>query len=225
MKLVFISVLLVNILFFTYHFFLSDGSNTLADIPIMDKTQIVLIKELDEAHLRKLKASSVLNSDILVASNEVADVCYTFGPFEKKLITDIRSELEYLYNKKLSFEIQTTSATIYYRIYIPPIKDDVEIEKALLKLSKNSLTDHYVMTVDGRKDAIALGVYKETATAEKIAAKAKAIGFSTTIEAITKDKDSLYRLNVYFKKSDNMDAYNQLLIQKKLKSIICANKT
>ncbi len=239
MKLVFVSVLIINILFFVYHFFFNNHSDVEINLPITDKSQIILIKELDEDHLKKLQALSNNNDanandennhvsvepNNVEKVNEVADICYTLGPFSKKIITHLRSELEVIYNKKLSFEIQTTSESTYYRIYIPPLENIEEIENALLKLSKNSLNDHYVMAVDGRKNAIALGVYKEKLTAEKIANKAKAIGFSTTIEAISKDKKSLYTLNVYFKASDNMGAYNRLIKQKKLKSIICLNKT
>ncbi len=227
MKLVFIAVLLINILFFVYQFFFSNNLNTEENIPATDKSQIVLIKELNEVQLKKLQSSFIPNTDVIVKSpeDEVANICYTLGPFKRKIMIEIRSKLDILYHKKLSFEIQTTSKSTYYRIYIPPIENKVEIDKALLKLSKNSLNDHYVMTLDGRKNAIALGVYKQKTTAEKIANKAKLIGFSTIIEAITKDKNSLYRLNVYFKKSDNMKAYKKIIKQKKLKSIICSNKT
>ncbi len=246
MKLIFIGVLFINILFFIYNtFFTTDTDSIKQTISIKDKSQIVLIKELNSEQLEKLQASppnkdkpaiedhlsvdkmladakqeNLGISDILV-QDKVKNVCYSLGPFSKKVMNEVRSELEEKYSRQLSFDIQTTSATTYYRIYIPPINDKAEISAALLKLNKNGLDDHYVMTLNGRKNAIALGVYKQKNTAEEIAQRAKDIGFTTIVEAISKDKDSLYNLKIHFKSNNDMTDYNKLIEEKNLQSTLC----
>jgi len=246
MKLIFIGVLLINILFFVYNtFFITDIDTAKQTILITDKSQIVLIKELNSEQLEKLQVSlpnkeiSDVDEQVLVdnisadikhekfeteeipVQEKIVNVCYSLGSLSKKVMNEVRSTLEHKYSRQLSFEIQTTSATTYYRIYIPPINDKAEIDKALLKLNKNGLDDHYVMTLNGRKNAIALGVYKQKSTAEEIAQRAKDIGFSTIIEAISKDKDSLYNLKIHFKSNNNMTDYNKLIEEKNLQSDFC----
>ena len=155
MKLIFIGVLFINILFFIYNtFFTTDNDSIKQTISIKDKSQIVLIKELDSEQLEKLQASlpnkekptieDHLSVDKISADakqenlgisdipiqDKVKNVCYSLGPFSKKVMNEVRSELEQKYSRQLSFEIQTTSATTYYRIYIPPINDKAEINAA-----------------------------------------------------------------------------------------------
>ncbi len=80
------------------------------------------------------------------------------------------------------------------------------------------------MSIDGRKNAIALGVFKQKKAAEKIAAIAKRVGLSTTIEAISNDKNSLYKLHINFQKNHDISKYHELIKQKNLESIVCENK-
>ena len=157
-------------------------------------------------------------------TSKMINLCYTLGPFTKTIMDDIRLELEKTYNNQLSFGIETTSAVTYYRIYIPPLESKAKIKETLLLLDKNGLKDHYVMSIDGRKNAIALGVFKQKKAAEKIAALAKRVGLSTTIEAISNDKNSLYKLHIIFQKDHDIAKYNELIELKNLESIVCENK-
>ena len=125
------------------------------------------------------------------------------------------------YKNFISFEIETTSPATYHRIYIPAQKDRTTIDDILKKLDDNGLNDHYVMTISGRKNAIALGVYKKRSTAVEIAKKVIYLGFSTTIEAISKDKNSLYNIKFLFKGNQNLNFYNTFLDENNLKSSPC----
>lgn len=148
-------------------------------------------------------------------------VCYSLGPFNKKKMDEIRLILEKQYQNQLSFDIQTTSAITYYRIYIPPLENKKERNKTLELLDNSGMKDHYVMSIDGRKNAIALGVFKKRSAAESIAEKANNIGLSTTIEAISDDKDSLYRLQLEFQDKADLEPYNKLISKMKLESKKC----
>ncbi|WP_198265282.1 hypothetical protein [sulfur-oxidizing endosymbiont of Gigantopelta aegis] len=210
MKWLFIIAVLVNIAFGVNNLFFVDKSDLqTASTDDFDKTQIVLLNEMDSNALRELQdkilpKQSDLAADLVDIDNETLDLdknvsqaesetqaenlaetrsqelppvdsdqvsqviptlprslCYRLGPFSKDLMTDVRLTLEAQYQNELSFGIETTSAITYYRIYIPPLKDKKAIKEILAQLDENGLKDHYVMSIDGRKNAIALGVFKK----------------------------------------------------------------
>ena len=271
MKWVFVSVLLINAVYFIYNTFYNVDSNTNNQLPAsQDKSQLVLLEELDKTELNALQNKVTLidtteqistadltventvsdtnqlidkdkeniididNETIIDKDNEtiiaedtgkMINLCYTLGPLTKIVMDDIRLELEKEYNNQLSFGIETTSPTTYYRIYIPPLKSKDKIKETLELLEKNDLNDHYVMSIDGRKNAIALGVFKKKDAAEKVAARVKNVGLSTTIEAISNDKNSLYTLHVIFQKTHDISKYQELIKQKNLESSSCLNNS
>ena len=147
--------------------------------------------------------------------------CLMLGPFKKQELDIIKLELEQLYGNRISFGIETTSKITYYRIYIPPLKSRELRKQALSRLDQNGMTDHYVMSIDGRKNAIALGVFKKHTAAEKVAARANKLGFSTTIEAISDDKNSLYNLQLELQSDESLDPLNSLIEKKQLKLTQC----
>lgn len=254
MKWLFVSVLLINAVYFIYNTFYNVELNIQKQkFASQDKSQLVLLEELDASELKALqdKVSLIDRTDQILTSvsepenvaantdqvidksiediipdntSKIKNLCHTLGPFTKAIMDDIRLELEKEYNKQLSFGIETTSAITYYRIYIPPLESKAKIKETLLLLDKNGLKDHYVMSIDGRKNAIALGVFKQKKAAEKIAAIAKRVGLSTTIEAISNDKNSLYKLHINFQKNHDISKYHELIKQKNLESIVCENK-
>ena len=259
MKWLFIGALLLNISFFVYNFFIVDESTTKnAVVNKSDKSQIVLLSELDSAELKNLQnikkpaekmvqhvsdpetsavsdeskrlktelpdqPQSIKNdsSEISGSTDIQTNNCYKLGPFTKKDMDDIRLTLEKEYQNTLSFGIEPTSTTTYYRIYIPPLKSKDKITETLAQLDAKGLKDHYVMSIDGRKNAIALGVFKERIAAEKVAVKANKVGFSTIIEAITDDKNSQYNLQLEFHDNLDMTRYQELISSKNLKSSEC----
>ncbi len=253
MKWLFIVVALLNIAYGAYNLFFAQGSKlNSSNVALADKSQIVKLNELDANALKELQ-DKVLPSKQIIDEIEVSEsidepneietivdiiqdsvpenelnleenLCYKLGPFTKSVMNDIRSLLEVEYKNQLSFGIETTSDITYYRIYIPPIQDKAKIKETLANLDKNNLKDHYVMSIDGRKNAIALGVFKERSAAETVASQAAKIGLSTTIEAISDDKNSLYQLMVIFQKGQETNRYQEIILQKELISVQCDNK-
>jgi hypothetical protein len=218
-----------------------------------DNKQLLLLSELDDEQLNTLQGTvlkkpalnilKTIENDVVQADanqesqskeqqnsviqnqdTEKQNLCYIVGPLNKKDMDTIRLTLEAQYNKELSFGIETTSKITYYRIYIPPLVSKTKIKETIALLDKNNLKDHYVMSIDGRKNAIALGVFKHKNAAEKIARIAKKINLHTTIEAISDDKNSLYKLQISFQKSHNQAFYQSLIGKKQIKSIECLNK-
>lgn len=240
MKWLFILIFLLNIAYFSYSSFYHTQNITI--IPAVDaqhnsQNQIKLLSEVNADELQLItKTDDILSSVVepktapendqlnyINRSNEkIYNQCFKIGPVNKKIIDEVRFMLEALYANTVSFQIQTTSAATYHRIYIPPQINEKETNNTLSVLDANGLNDHYVMSIDGRKNAIALGVYKNRRTAENIALKAKNLGFSTTIEGITNDKNSLYYLQIDITNSPDLTAYNELMEQKELKSLNCS---
>ena len=250
MKWLFIIVALLNIIFGAYNLFSVEESNTKINKSIVaDKSQIILLNELDANALKELQdkkspSNVVLDDTEKFASGDISEskivpvvpteedavqdaihitknLCYKLGPFTKDVMNEIRLLLEVEYQNKLSFGIETTSDITYYRIYIPPLVNKEKIKDTLALLDENGLKDHYVMSIDGRKNAIALGVFKERSAAEKVAAKAAKLGLSTTIEAISDDKNSLYQLLVIFQDTQESARYHEIVSEKKLISVEC----
>ncbi len=77
------------------------------------------------------------------------------------------------------------------------------------------------MSIDGRQNSIALGVFKNRRTSENIALKARNLGFSTIIEAITNDKNSLYYLQIDISTSHDLTVYNDFIEEQQIKSSNC----
>jgi hypothetical protein len=246
MKWLFIIVALLNIIWGGYHFLFIDSFIDKEDLINYKNQQIILLKELDnnelkELHNKKLvlkvitedkekqiRDNASILSDTSIMDNKIRNhnsiktsICFQLGPLTKDVMNDVHLLLEKKYQNKLSFGIETTSAITYYRIYIPPLKNKQEIDKTLALLDKNGLTDHYVMSINGRKNAIALGVFKQRSAAEYVAAKANDIALATTIEAISDDKNSLYQLLVIFQKNQKTSLYQEVVLEKKLISHKC----
>ncbi|MCP3852174.1 MAG: hypothetical protein GY694_18330 [Gammaproteobacteria bacterium] len=252
MKWLFILVALLNITYAAYNFLLEDASIPVTKThSSSSKGQIVQLNEIDSSSLHTLQQKTPPQTEVVETIEQSApeeismidmpaptptpkmgsiieetqtESCYKLGPFTKDVMIQVRVLLETEYQNKLSFGIETTSAITYYRIYIPPLKDKEKIKKALSILDKNNMKDHYVMSIDGRKNAIALGVFKQRSAAEKVAEKATKIGFSTTIEAISDDKNSLYQLMVIFQKNQDTKRYQEIILEKELISVQCENK-
>ena len=250
MKWLFIIVALLNIIYGAYNLFLIDEADTKINQSIVaDKSQIIRLNELDANALKELQ-DKMLRSNIVLddtdqfASGDISEskivsvvsteqdavqhvihrtknLCYKLGPFTKDVMNEIRLILEAEYKNQLSFGIETTSDITYYRIYIPPLVNKEKIKDTLALLDENGLKDHYVMSIDGRKNAIALGVFKERSAAEKVAGKAAKLGLSTTIEAISDDKNSLYQLLVIFQDTQETVRYHEIISEKKLISVEC----
>ena len=235
MKWLLIIALLLNIIFYGYNtFFLEKTTEEPKAVSsTSEKKQMILLSELDANELKELQAKSSPGTDLQkILDPQKADAetkisaiepkhCFKLGPFNKQKMDEIKLTLEKLYQNQLSFGIETTSAITYYRIYIPPVESKEKRNETISILDKSGMKDHYVMSIDGRKNAIALGVFKKRSAAESIAAKAKGIGLATTIEAISDDKDSLYNLQLEFQDKTDLAAYNSLISKQKIKSAKC----
>lgn len=238
MKWLFIVAIVVNLAFLSYNLLFSEQGGQVDARTKSDQSQIRLLSELTSDELTALasmqagdsaegSSAGASSGDKKISEENFANVdseyiripdglykkaCYELGPFSAKEDMDaIKINLENKFQNRVSFSVSTSSEITYYRIYIPPLKSKNEIKDALEKLTKKGLTDHYVMSIDGRKNAIALGVFKQRDAAEKIAQKAKRIGFSTTIEGITKDKDSQYFLQVDYQGTEDASDLNGVL--------------
>ena len=239
MKWLFILLFLSNIAYFTYsNFFQVNQTTTISTASSNDnlENQIKLLSEVnadelqlitktDDTSMAVVETKSAPKNDQLNyinRSNEkIYNQCFKIGPVKKKIIDDVRFILEKKYSNNISFQIQSTSKPTYHRIYILPQKNQAEINRTLSILDENGLNDHYVMSIDGRQNAIALGVFKNRRTAENIGLKAKNLGFSTIIEAITNDKNSLYYLQIDISTSHDLTVYNDFIEQQQIKSSNC----
>ncbi|MCU7833810.1 MAG: hypothetical protein KZQ83_01050 [gamma proteobacterium symbiont of Taylorina sp.] len=237
MKWLFILFAICNVSFFAYSNYFS-ANNTARDMIVTTTSinQIKLLSEVDPGELEEIQVTGQTSNvsqqnlikmqkiPIIDRTNKVLNnQCFKVGPINKNTMYELRIILENEYTNHISFLIETTSPITYHRIYIPPQQKQQKINEILANLEKNDLTDHYVMSIDGRKNAIALGVYKNRKTAEKIAHKVKYLGYSIIIEAITKDKNSLFNLKLEFKDNQDLSVYSQFLSSKNLKSVACKN--
>lgn len=207
--------------------------------PLVTGIEIITKEELDKptqeiasdsqstAQLNKTENQAKQNKGLNTVSNSAATrhkasaSCFKLGPFKKQELDKIKLELEKLYTNRISFGIETTSKITYYRIYIPPLKSRQIRNEALAHLDQNGMTDHYVMSIDGRKNAIALGVFKKREAAEKVAVRANKLGFSTTIEAISDDKNSLYNLQLVLQTNEELDSLDNVIKKNNLKLAEC----
>jgi hypothetical protein len=178
-----------------------------------------LAEEVDSTEQQVVDSKNILASRVSGA----AETCFKLGPFSKEELEELKIELEKKYPNRLSFEIATTSTPTYYRIYIPPLNSTEEISLVLKKLDDNGLTDHYVMSINGRQNAIAIGVFKKRHAAEKVAKKAKLIGYLPTIEAVTNDKNSQYNLILDFLDVNDVLKFKQKMETKMLEYKACGN--
>jgi len=122
--------------------------------------------------------------------------CFIIGPtLHKKKLDKIKNDITEIHGS-VNFLAYEQKGITFYRIFIPPLNTRPEIKKAQKMLNDNNLRDHYVMNSEGRKNAIALGVFRVKQIADNIAEEVKNLGYPAVVESMFEPKKTQFFLKI-----------------------------
>ncbi|NOX43268.1 MAG: hypothetical protein GXP19_06000 [Gammaproteobacteria bacterium] len=200
MKLAFIFMLLLNIVFFGWQFSQSDSP---ALIPKSNDTNgnsryktIALLHETDQSNLSKnetipgttsLKEKSIttrvdeakLEVENL-AKNEITN-CFKLGPYSVKLNATRSLDRIKSYGALANIYLEEKKERFRYWVLIPTSNKQAAIKK-IKKFKEKGVEDVYLIREGKKKGDISLGIFRARSTAQKRILNLKKLGFNPTVE-------------------------------------------
>lgn len=206
MRLLFLILLLLNLLYFGWQQFqlTGDVESFSASDPGLEK--LVLLYEAEEQEVEKqidavekpvhkqdqglgaMLASEQTNKiakDAEQALNEDQYSCYEIGPFNKKEDAQQLFELMKPNVKQVKLDVKSKMLTKYW-VFLPSQESLQAARKTVNQLASKGIKDYQILTISGKKNAISLGLYKDRKFAELQFRNIKNIGYSPEIRVIEK---------------------------------------
>lgn len=189
MRLIFIFLLIANLAFFIFAYFIDDESVP-APAPSNKKllqnidNNLVLLTEKEgssaPAQVQKKSVSHQVSS-----GEKSSDLCTMIGPFVQLL------HAEYMVEKLAALDVaaQITSVAIKngdaYWVYLPPEMSEKEALRRLYELQKKNI-ESYIITKGELTNGISFGRYADNLEAEEKMKAIKEQGYEAQIKAIPK---------------------------------------
>lgn len=139
--------------------------------PLPGVARLVLLSELPAATITPSKPSS-------------ANVrCLSIGPFTTQ--DALRSAMRRLTPQAERIQLRELPGTelLGYRVYLPPAPSRRDAVTLAAQLRSRGVRDYYLVTAGPQKNAIALGLYRDLASAEQRRAELKRLGVTAVLEA------------------------------------------
>lgn len=188
MRLIFIFLLIANLAFFVFVYFIDKTpaqvtvSNSKKNLQNVDNNLVLLTEQgiSSEATVNK-KSVSPQSSD----TNSSSELCTMVGPYAQLL------HAEYLVEKlaALGVSAQITNVGIKdgeaYWVYLPPEMSEKEALRRLYELQKKNI-ESYIITKGELTNGISFGRYADGLEAEEKMKQIKAQGYDAQIKSIPK---------------------------------------
>lgn len=191
MRLLFLILLLLNLIYFGWHHYQLNGDmeNFSASDPGLEK--LVL---LYEANLQTDTTVKSIQMPATEQANELAkgsgqqftgddSACYEIGPFNKKEDAQQLLELMKPNVKQVKLYDKSKMLTKFW-VFLPSKESLQAARKIVNELASKGIKDYQILTILGKKNAISLGLYKERKLAELQVQHIKSIGYSPEIRVI-----------------------------------------
>lgn len=153
----------------------------------LDGGRIILVDELSEEERRALGERFQLESEVLASE----PYCPSLGPFESKIrMEEVGQRLA---QSGLSAKVRTVAvdSSEKYRVYLPSYESREKAEDVLRKLRAKKV-DSYIMTDSGFMNAISLGIFSSSDSAEGLVSKMLSNGYHAKIVSTTLSKDAYW---------------------------------
>lgn len=209
MRLLFLFVLLVNILFIGWELSQSDDESSLNDGDVLVPS-IEMLSEIGEAtkiateklagvpdkpeqkeqdrkpakQASSVKASSPSTPSVSVPSN--VETCFTLGPFREldKLREFTRAIKDYVVTA--SFRSREEQEQSMFWVYLEPESSAIKAKVLGKQLKDKEIKDYYVITSGEKANGISLGHFKVKERASAHTENIKKLGFDPKVETVFK---------------------------------------
>jgi hypothetical protein len=194
MRLFFVFLLLLNLLFIGWQYLQPPKSEALIKpLPAeLNKLQLLAEIKLEKDSKVKIVKDSVEAVDNKPIDNDKVadeDLCYTLGPFkdEKKL----RQSQLILSEQVLDLAVRKREERQRHRywVFLPSFKSRAEAIDMSKKLAQKNVKDYYIVRNGSQGKGISLGYFKEKTYADKRVGSLKKKGFDAGIEVIYRNFD------------------------------------
>ena len=189
MRWVFLSLVLMNAIFFSWRYFVPRPAEALPSPqetpsaapslpkPIVDNSpSITLLEELDSS--RAVPSPSALAFDEVKRSG---DICYWAGPLADDADRDVLLRRLKGLNIVASERVTRAAGDLRYWVYLPPLSSKDEAKAQLAALQSKGI-DSYLIHKGERKNGISLGLFSQLELAESREAEVRAAGWEATMD-------------------------------------------
>jgi hypothetical protein len=177
MRMVFVFLLILNILFAGWQFWRPQQTGSgVAALP-SHLSRIELMRE------RVNPGSGIPAASMAKEGKEPGrGLCHTLGPFTDGQMTEALKQQMQQFTKKLTLRIIEENELHRYWVYMRAKnhEDAVEVSKAL---AEKNISDYYIMNSAGEK-RVSLGHFREKAYADKRLQQVESLGFEANSEVI-----------------------------------------
>lgn len=153
----------------------------------LEGEKIVLLDELSKSELQELGERFQLENEVLASE----PYCPSLGPFESKIrLEEVGQRLA---KSGLSAKVRTVAidSSEKYRVYLPSYESREKAEDVLRKLRAKKV-DSYIMTDSGFMNAISLGIFSSSDSAEGLVGKMLSNGYHAKIVSTTLSKEAYW---------------------------------
>ncbi len=205
MRLLFLFVLLVNVVFVSWEISQSKDESTVPDtsteIPTIEllseigQATKIPTKVLAKVETKPAKTTPVekpagiekplpANPPVVAAQPSSVDRCYTLGPFRKLDNLRIFTRAIKNYVIAASFRSREEQEQSLFWVYLEPEATHKKAKKLGNRLKNKKVKDYYVVSSGPKEKGISLGHFKEKDRAYSHAASIKALGFKPIVEPV-----------------------------------------
>jgi hypothetical protein len=192
MKNFLLFLLLANILYFMWGFFVEEEAQP--GVAFVEESDLgppleVTVGRGNDA----ISVGAVLGSGEPSALDAVVGrSCISIGPFRESVDAD-SAVLEYA-NEGMKVALRPTRGKIFvgHWVWVRNIADEAEARKILKQLNEGGLTDAYVDRTEAPNLKISLGLFGDVTGAEKIELQARSLGLQAEIIPSTSERDVFF---------------------------------
>ena len=202
MRVVVLALLLANILFFGWQYWLGKHEPPVPPDPYRDLPELELATTL--APVTGLATGEESAAGFAPGEAASNSACATLGPFADKAQAEAAiagSDLSEF--QPVLREVSSVRTT--YWVYLPPFRDRQAANRALRTLSEIGIKDAYVVGDGEDRNAIALGLYSDQERATRRADQIQALGVTAQIGPL-KRAITQYMIDLVLPSSGLLDA-------------------
>lgn len=180
MKIVFLALLLLNLVFLGWHFWRAPPEPAAA--PTVD----------DGAHSSAVVAATGVKR-VKPDSAAISDpVCAAFGPFADRADAEAAVATPRQQGRQFQITLKDITVVDSYRVYFPPYPSSDGAREMAGQLHGAGINDVYIIPAGARKNAVSVGVFNDRSGAERRRQHLRTLGFKPRVEATRKHKESRY---------------------------------
>lgn len=177
MKWIIYALLLANLAFGLWHFRSQETTSTSQESRDDDNLRLVLVKEY-------LAQQANQPSPEQHVEKELAARCYTLGPFKSKDDANaVRDQLTAVgLGAKRRMSKDNTRKGLW--VLLPPEASRQEAKQSINQLKEKGIKDYFLVVTGEQANAVSLGVFAQSDSAQRRFEEIKELGFSPKIQAV-----------------------------------------